>query len=40
MVLVGYDQEQHHFLKDFCDYGGLQYLTMLVPLKHMLEVEL
>ncbi len=23
MVLIGYDQEYHHYFKDFCQYGGL-----------------
>ena len=32
MVLVGYDQEQHHFLKDFSNYGRLHILTNLIPL--------
>ena len=32
MVLIGYDQEYHHYFKDFCQYGGLNFLTMLVPL--------
>ncbi len=21
MVLIGYDQEYHHYIKDFCQYG-------------------
>ncbi len=33
MVLVGYDQEQHHSFRDFDDCEELRYLTLLVPLK-------
>ncbi len=32
MVLVGYDQEQHHSFRDFDDCEELWYLTLLVPL--------
>ncbi len=32
MVLVGYDQEQHHPFRDFDDCEELRYLTLLVPL--------
>ncbi len=32
MVLVGYDQEQHHSFRDFDDCEELRYLTLLVPL--------
>ncbi len=32
MVLVGYDQEQHHSFGDFDDCEELRYLTLLVPL--------
>ncbi len=32
MVLVGYDQEQHHSFRDFDDSEELRYLTLLVPL--------
>ncbi len=33
MVLVGYDQEQHHSFRDFEDCEELRYLTLLVPLR-------
>ena len=23
MVLIGYEQEEHHYFEDFCHYGGL-----------------
>ncbi len=32
LVLVGYDQEQHHSFRDFDDCEELRYLTLLVPL--------
>ncbi len=32
MVLVGYDQEQHHYFRNFDDCEELRYLTLLVPL--------
>ncbi len=32
MVLVGYDQEQHHSFRDFDDCEELRYLTLLVAL--------
>ncbi len=32
MVLVGYDQEQHHSFRDFDNCEELRYLTLLVPL--------
>ncbi len=32
MVLVGYNQEQHHSFRDFNDCEELRYLTLLVPL--------
>ncbi len=35
MVLVGYDQEQHHYFRDFDDCEELQYLTLLVPLRFL-----
>ena len=35
MVLIGYSQEQHHYLIDFDDWWGMLILHMLVPLnKH------
>ncbi len=34
MVLVGYDQEQHHSFRDFDDCEELRYLTLLVPLTY------
>ncbi len=33
MVLVGYDQEQHHSFRDFDDCEELRYVTLLVPLR-------
>ncbi len=32
MVLVSYDQEQHHSFRDFDDCEESRYLTLLVPL--------
>ncbi len=25
LVLIGYDQEHHHYFKDFCQYGGFNF---------------
>ncbi len=38
MVLVGYNQEQHHSFRDFDDCEELRYLTLLVPLSHMVDL--
>ncbi len=42
MVLVGYDQEQHHSFRDFDACEELRYLTLLVPLNEggFLKVDL
>ncbi len=36
MVLVGHDQEQHHSFRDLDDCEELRYLTLLVPLIHVI----